>query len=312
MTTIMNRAWLGIGVLAVAIILVVVAWLPLPPGAPMYKGRPLTGWVRDGYGASSTQEELDQANEAVRAVGTNALAFWLDLLSSTNDSKVTELGNSIFGPGSAFHRPEASERGYWAFCALSILGTNAKPAMPKLTELLDYRYVAPNEYAAIIMAGLGPAGVEMLTNVLANTNAPMRFWLAATLGGWNGKPPNYVTLAKRGEGLWEWPEPVMKAIVPALIRCLQDRHDNVRIFAAQSLGELGQDAATTVPALAEYLAAETGAMGRRTGLKALARFGEAAKPAWPVVAGLLHDADLQTRRSATHALDKIDPQAGMK
>jgi hypothetical protein len=144
-TTAMRRTSVAIAMLACAIILIlsVVAWLILPQGAPMHKGRPLTDLVRDGYGTSSTQEQLEQANEAVRAVGTNALEFWVGMLGSTNDSKVTEFGNSIFRQGSRFHRPDSSERRYWALCALYILGADAKPAIPKLTKLLDYKYTEP-------------------------------------------------------------------------------------------------------------------------------------------------------------------------
>jgi hypothetical protein len=274
----------------------------------------LTEWVNDDYGPSSTQEQLDQANEAVRSVGTNALEFWVTMLGSTNDSRLTGIRNSIFAKGSGFHRPDAAERSYLAFCALYILGADAEPAIPELRNLLEYRQTAPNAHATILLAGLGPEGVEILTSALANTNMQMRFEIAMNLA-WNGRPPNFNNLALNGGGPWEWPKPAMQAIVPALQRCLRDRDLNVRVLSAQSLGFLAADATNTVPALMEFLDGATNAMERTTALEALAKFGTAAQPARAEITRFLEDSDRQTRRSATNAIEKIGPEdakAGVK
>jgi hypothetical protein len=154
-------------------------------------------------------------------------------------------------------------------------------------------------------------GVEALTNALANPNVEERFWVAATLG-WNGRLPNFLTLAKRGGGPWAWPEPVLQAIIPALARCLKDRELNVRVFSAQALGDIGQDAAAAVPALAGYLAAETNADNQVTGLEALAKFGTAAKPASAEITRFLGNSNLQVRMWATNALIKINPEAAAR
>ncbi len=312
----MKRSLLLACILACVVVLVLVAWLMLLPGVPKYKGKPLTEWIKDGYGTTSTREQLGQANEAVRSVGTNALDFWVTMLGSTNDSKFTEIVNSISIRGKGFHLQDAADRCYIAFCALYILGPDAKPAIPKLRELLDYRLTQPNAYATIILAGLGPEGAEILTNTLADSNRQMRSYIAGTLGGWNGKPPNYNVPTGSSGGPWAWPEPVMKAFIPALVRCLKDQDENVRVVSAEALGFMSNDAATSIPALAEYLAGETNAVGRTIGLEALARFGKASKPAWSEITRFLKDSDFQTRRSATNALKKIDPkaaaQAGVK
>ena len=280
-------------------------WLAVRRSAePVYAGKPVTFWVDRGYGPAATQEQLRRADAAVRAAGTKALPFWVTLLGGTNDSRFRQEFNADFRRFPSFHLATADERRHLALCAFHSLGADGKPAIPSLSKLLGDFRTCPA--ATIVLAGLGPEGLAAITNALANRNNPWRFWIAATLGSWNGKPPNFQW---NGSGPWEWPPPVMGVIIPVLVNCLQDDNLNLRVFSAQSLGCLAREPARVVPALTDLLARDTNGITRLTTIVALGKFGLAARAARSEINRHLHDPDAQLRVQATKALEQIDSAA---
>ena len=168
--------------------------------------------------------------------------------------------------------------------------------------------MVPNEWATVILLGLGPKGVEAaVTNAIANTNCSMRSVIVGTVGGWNGKSPYYGTIAMTNSP-WEWPPPVMNAVVPALERCLDDPDLSkfFRLFAAQSLGWLQKDPERAVPALAANLSKTTNTQERVTLLEAFRGFGKESKTARAQVASFLNDSDPNVSIVASNALHAID------
>ena len=157
---------------AVAVVLILL--MTWPSKIPRYHGRPVTAWLRDANSTNATQLQVDQAAEAVRAAGTNALGYWLELLSATNDPPLVDFWNSTIGRNGTLHRQTLDEKWEYAFYAFYFLGSNARPVLPELIKLVEGKTVTPNAWATIILLDLGPEGVSVVTNTLANTNCTMQ------------------------------------------------------------------------------------------------------------------------------------------
>jgi HEAT repeat protein len=137
--------------------------------------------------------------------------------------------------------------------------------------------------------------------------------------------------------------PLGKDAVPALIDLLRDPDSNVRLHAADCLGDIGPLAGAAVPHLVPFLGDTnrivrwdaTVNLGRihmesalvvpilinslnptnailPTTISVLGEFGEQAKPAVPALVQLLNSERENVRLEATNALKQIDPEAAAK
>ncbi|HWQ91319.1 MAG TPA: HEAT repeat domain-containing protein [Clostridia bacterium] len=140
--------------------------------------------------------------------------------------------------------------------------------------------------------------------------------------------------------------PMGKSAVPALVELLNSQDHDVRLSAADCLGNIGPDAKAAVPLLLPYLnstnrivawdttvnlgrihmepelvvpalvqhlvATNISMHYRGTTIDALARFGEQGKEAVPHLIPFLTDTDEGNRFSATNALKTIDADAAAK
>lgn len=140
--------------------------------------------------------------------------------------------------------------------------------------------------------------------------------------------------------------PLGKDAVPALIDLVKDVDPNVRLSAADCLGNIGPDAKAAVPLLLPYVnstsrivawdttvnlgrihmepalvvpaivtnltATNISMRYRGTTIAALGKFGEHAKAAVPFIVPFLNDADEDNRSEATNALKAIDSEAAAK
>ena len=283
-------------------LIVVLTW---PSSVPKYRGRPVTAWINASCSSSATQQQIAQASEAVRAAGTNALDYWVVLLSATNEAPLVDFWNSTIGRNAKFHRQTIDEKWGYAFCALYFLGPDAKPAIPQLTKLLGCRTMVPNEWATVILLGLGPKGVEAVTNAIANTNCSMRSavivgtvrkeWKVSLLRNncYDQLPLGSVAAAG-----------VMNAVVPALERCLDDPDLSVRVFGRPNhWAGCKRDPERAVPALA----AKSFQNHQHPGARHLARkpsavLGKNHKTARAQVASFLNDSDPNVSIVASNAL----------
>jgi HEAT repeat protein len=98
------------------------------------------------------------------------------------------------------------------------------------------------------------------------------------------------------------------AVVPYLIRMLDDPDLDLRLIAAQSLERYGPAAKTAVPALAKTTRKGDPEI-RRAAIRALIGVGTDAKDAIPDIAAALGNSDVRVRRTAAEALARFGPLA---
>jgi HEAT repeat protein len=101
--------------------------------------------------------------------------------------------------------------------------------------------------------------------------------------------------------------------VPSLVRCLKDKEDKVREYAALALGDIGLEPDLVVPALLENLQDPDLDIRTSTAL-ALGAFGERAKAAAPKVRKLIHEikSNGASRQWLVEVLEQIDPNSSQK
>ncbi|HYG35694.1 MAG TPA: HEAT repeat domain-containing protein [Clostridia bacterium] len=101
--------------------------------------------------------------------------------------------------------------------------------------------------------------------------------------------------------------PEAEVAVPSLVRCLEDTNSLVRGRAARGLGRIHKQPEMVVPALLRVLDRGGSTSVKIAIIKALADFGEDAKPAVPRLRQLMESTDAITRSEALKALQRINP-----
>jgi HEAT repeat protein len=269
--------------LVLAAVLVVVAILR--PGEPRYKGRPVSTWLRELGGAGP--ERAHQAEEAIRAFGTNALPM-LRLKMQTRDSPLKVALVRLFWMQDKVKLRVLMARGWHMRAALGceILGTNALPLIPDLLQLSTEDFIS-FELAVGALSHMREPAVPALTASLANPKVRIRETSVRALGALG---------------------PEAKTAVVAITKCLKDPDARVRSEASLALGTIGVASPEVVDALAAGLF-DTNSEVRDNIVDVLGQFGHDAKGAMPTLLRLLTDADEQVRRDATNAFDSIETEA---
>jgi hypothetical protein len=263
------------------------AWLVLKPREPVYRGRPLSSWLKDFEGWNFDTNL--PACAAFREMGTNALPALLNILQSApKPSRWQRVFDTLNNKQSFIKFPDGDP---WAQTdaaafALYSMGPAAKPALPVLTNLL----VQTNRpiLSALAVAGVGPEGVPPLLAALTNQSVIVRYSAAWSLG-------------------WEHSGP--EIVVPALIQGLSDKAQAVRVTAARSLGQIHAQPELAVPALMQSFPGNDPIL-RRSIASALGQFGGHAKAAVPMLLQSLNDTNIQD--AVKKALQEIDPAAAAK
>jgi hypothetical protein len=280
--------------LFLALVLCSCAAFPTHSADPTYDGKTLTEWL--------LMDRLDQppgvsADEALRLMGTNAIPLLLDLVGTTawNKGRVaTKFDNAVaklrLPP---LHGMKAEDFRSMGKYGLGVLGTNAEPAVPRLTKLL--RNEETCMAAAAVLAGVGPKGFAVLTNAFSDRNLVGAVILA--LGSYGGAD--------------------QKAATRLLITALKDPNPFIRGNAADFLGR--KDVALAVPALIPVLD-DTEYYPKARAALALGDFGPSARSAAPrllalytnVIAG--RDRELARTLGSAYwdALRRIDQEAAGK
>ena len=219
---------------------------------PVYDGKPLSQWL--------CCEPLEDAQNAVQKIGTNAIPTLLDMVGITEKTKKRVAGKI---ESETIRRDARSgdlriddvqniavEKGF------SVLGTNAESAIPKLVKLLDDEETSG--HAAQALAVVGPKGFAALTNYM--TTGHMRGSVVMALGEKGGGDRKLVTQllvnalndenpgirANAADGLAD-KDPELA--IPALIRALDDKESDVQQWSACSLGHYGSAAKDAAPKL---------------------------------------------------------------
>ncbi|HEV7924290.1 MAG TPA: HEAT repeat domain-containing protein [Verrucomicrobiae bacterium] len=251
---------------------------------PVYQGKPLSSWLKDMENWNGNTN--DAAFMAFRDMGSNAIPPLLRVLQSGGGRfrhmvmAVNDKQSVVQLPfGKPWEQSMAAARGLYA------MGSNARPALPALTNLLFHS----NETitSAIAMAGIGTDALPILLSALSNQNYRIRIAAVSALG------------EERSD---------LEIVVPALIGSLRDTNQLVHWSAATSLGQLHAEPDIAVPALMNDFPSNDKQL--RSGiLIALGQFENKARKAIPMILEALKDSDNNVSNCAVFALRQIDPAA---
>lgn len=218
---------------------------------PSYHGKALSEWMG----------EPDKAvrYNAIQQIGTNAIPTLLDILSIKrgNVKRVLSKLQSKEIKGFTSKDADLEDLRNLAVDGFEALGTNAEPAIPRMTKLLNDDQL--RFQAARALTKVGPKGFTVLTNAIAQ-NEEMRnniIWAIAEEGGSS-----------------------REVVIQILITSLKDSNWTVRGNAADFLA--GKDPTVAVPALISMLD-DSEAYPRQRAAIALGSFGPAAKSAAPAL-----------------------------
>jgi HEAT repeat protein len=101
---------------------------------------------------------------------------------------------------------------------------------------------------------------------------------------------------------------LVKPAIPDLIDALWDKDDDVRIWAAIALGQIGPDAVSAVEPLVALLRDEQHPQVISCAVRSLGEIGPGAKPALPVLAAMVQNPGFTARVFATQAFWRVGPK----
>jgi hypothetical protein len=178
LVTILRTKFLLVALCAVAVVLVI-GCSPATRSEPSYNGRTLSEWLIE-YNAA---EKLGGAREtnaitAIRAIGSNAAPFLVKWINVDYTLPEYLIDLAVWG-----YEPSRIKRGNRAMRAFQILGTNAAPAIPGLTNIIwqdkGHSSLADARYALVY---IGPPGVAALCMLATNKLAPDHLTTVSILG----------------------------------------------------------------------------------------------------------------------------------
>jgi endoglucanase len=198
------------------------------------------------------------------------------------DPKVRELIESL-GSDEWRQREEAANE-------ISVIGLEAKAAIPFLIERLDDEEWRVRKAAAIALTGMGAEAKPAVHPLIA----------ALDDEEWHVRKPAAQALAAIGRPSWP--------AVPSLIRALGDEEWHVRKPAAEALAAIGPASKPAIPHLINALNDEEWQV-RRPAALALGAIGPDAAQAIPALKEMLNDPEWQVQEAAKDALEKIAEQS---
>jgi HEAT repeat protein len=233
---------------------------------PRYQGRTLTTWLQQYSDASMDEtQRLAEARSAVLAIGAKrALPKILNLALTQDDPVSTWMTDKTekFRIG-FFHWRSTIDSQLMGFAGFEILGTNAAPAVPELTRLLqDTNQAIP---AARCLENIGKPAEDALCRCLTNANPAVRRLGISGLASATDDVEVYLARIKRSLkdsdsyvrftavlAICEQDNAPDLAI-PLLIATTEDTDDNVASRAVGGLKESGTNAASTFPVLTNLI-----------------------------------------------------------
>jgi HEAT repeat protein len=260
------------------------------PKEPDYNGRSLSSWVNEWW--TSDRDRTNPAAIAILAIGSNGVPFLAARLSedeSTAERDLMQVAGKLV-PRKWNPRDRRLFRSLAAAEAINLLGDEAKPAFPTLTNLLASR--THQLSAAIGLAGMGHDGIFVLLPALTNQDWYLRYSAAMALG----------------EARSDFDKVVSALIKVVKLGGSNEEDHHVREAAAVSLVQLDKEPERVVPVIEEFLIS-TNARTRVWGAGLLGELGADARPAVPRLLKLRSDEDPDVREAAKDALKEIDPKS---
>ena len=268
----------------------------LLPGEPVYHGKRLNAWVADLH-PSVGEARQQEAELALRAIGTNAVPYLLELLQHREPRLLRELREfsqrtkSFLRMRVDYELPwvAAVERDLQLSAAFAALGPSARQALPALTNLLlrpETTFVS-----ASALARIGPDAFGPLTGALESPHAEVRAAAAGALGSLPGD---------------------LAAIIPPLQKALGDSDKFVRINAVIALGQVAETEPELV--LDDLIRGlrDSSPSVKIFAADFLARLGRAARPAIPELVNMAEGLDRLASGKALSVLKQIDPETAAK
>ena len=183
--------------IALAVVLVtlagVIGWQVLRLREPVHQGRRLSVWLKayelNGLaGAESWQVRVEQqeADEAVRQAGTNALPTLLWMLRAKDSAlKVNLMALAKRQHFIKIKYTPAEELNYRAYWAFGVLRAKARSAVPELIEIADQNISHDSRcYALAALAFIGPpakGAIPALSAWATNADGAVRLYAANAL-----------------------------------------------------------------------------------------------------------------------------------
>jgi hypothetical protein len=206
------------------------------PREPSYQGRSLSKWM--DIVCNQAHPEKGKADEAIRQIGTNATPVLIRWIQEQPPAwKLALYANaewlrSRVGIDLTFVPREVRHGAYAVYC-FSILGPEARGAIPHLTALLNGKSgIGPACGAAAVMPHLGEEALPALEFILTN-RPPTRNQGPST------RLVFLLNLASLG--------PSAAYAAPVITQCLQDPDPSLRLAATNALRNIAPEALTNAP-----------------------------------------------------------------
>jgi HEAT repeat protein len=163
------------------------------------------------------------------------------------------------------------------------------------TVLRDVRRGQSTRYSAEGLARVGPRVVQALREALRSAPKTTRLDAMRSLGVIGLDPRAAV-------------RDLARPAVPDLIAALGDNDEEVRLWAAITLGQIGPNAASAVEPLIESVRDEAHPVVIPSAIKALGEIGPVAIRALPILAPMVRDPEHRNHIMAIHAFWRIGPK----
>ena len=156
-----KRPFVTTGVLLCLIVLLMYLVFSRASGGLFYEGRHLAEWLV--MAQSPSQQERDQAEQAVRKIGSDALPFLEGLVQNAHlDSFKVKTRKWIFRREHPVH-----DIRLLVFIGYGELAEIAKPSVPRLLEMLKDSEPTVRSTAAGALGWIGPSADESVSDLIA-------------------------------------------------------------------------------------------------------------------------------------------------
>jgi len=235
-----KRSLIALAILLVAFV-GVFGWTTFSFREPMYQGKSLSKWL-EGYSFQSDpftplkeRPEWQQADRAVRHLGTNAVPTLLGVLRARDEPWKLTLLRLAAKQGLFIPYISATERNLCGAMAFASLRGTASNSVPALVQIYKENRSKESRNAVVIALGnIGPEAeraVPCLLDAAVDSDFSIRFNALTALGEIHAQP---------------------ELVVPVLVAALRNM-DESRVAAEDALGDFGAEAKAAVPSLVKLL-----------------------------------------------------------
>jgi hypothetical protein len=262
-----------IGLVLAALILGVIVVVGSWSREPSYRGRTLTSWLKERSRALRDDEQpTSEAAVAIRAIGAERAMPHLLRMAQAQDGPIRSW---IIRRSENWDIPCLRMREAWmtqefAIAGFEALGTNCASVVPQLARLIGDTNHACTSVRCL--AGIGKPAVAPVCQALTNPNPEVRGIAASELARvtddkevylarLNGPLNDPNARVRHAAVLAVWSQAHNPdAVIPLLVKAMQDPDQNVSGDAARLLGSLGTNAMKAFDALSNVTEHGNGSM----------------------------------------------------